>query len=86
MILTNLSFAIDNALDVTIALPKAEPAGGAFSALKSLLTKAFGKIVDELAEADDTITEETYRDSTLIAQLLRDNLTLWTGDDEDNGQ
>ena len=27
----------------------------------------------------DVLTEEGYKDSTLIMQLLRDNLTLWTG-------
>ncbi|TVY38924.1 14-3-3 protein-like protein [Lachnellula subtilissima] len=26
----------------------------------------------------DTLSEESYKDSTLIMQLLRDNLTLWT--------
>merc|ERR1711966_69389 len=35
----------------------------------------------------DTLNEESYKDSTLIMQLLRDNLTLWTsdvqGDDND---
>ncbi|KAK1061808.1 hypothetical protein LTR33_012630, partial [Friedmanniomyces endolithicus] len=29
----------------------------------------------------DTIYDDTYRDSTLIMQLLRDNLTLWTSSD-----
>ncbi|CAN1241117.1 14-3-3-like protein E [Linum perenne] len=28
----------------------------------------------------DTLGEESYKDSTLIMQLLRDNLTLWTSD------
>ncbi len=28
----------------------------------------------------DTLNEESYKDSTLIMQLLRDNLTLWTQD------
>ena len=27
------------------------------------------------------MSEESYRDSTLIMQLLRDNLTLWTSSD-----
>jgi len=31
----------------------------------------------------DTLDEESYKDSTLIMQLLRDNLTLWTSDDQD---
>eukprot|EP00966_Prymnesium_polylepis_P272424 6293904-Prymnesium_polylepis.2 len=29
----------------------------------------------------DTLDEESYKDSTLIMQLLRDNLTLWTSED-----
>jgi 14-3-3 protein epsilon len=32
---------------------------------------------DAIAELD-TLNEESYKDSTLIMQLLRDNLTLWT--------
>jgi 14-3-3 protein epsilon len=32
---------------------------------------------DAIAELD-TLSEESYKDSTLIMQLLRDNLTLWT--------
>ena len=28
----------------------------------------------------DTLNEDSYKDSTLIMQLLRDNLTLWTAD------
>ena len=35
---------------------------------------------DAIAELD-TLDEESYKDSTLIMQLLRDNLTLWTSDD-----
>ena len=35
---------------------------------------------DAIAELDN-VTEESYKDSTLIMQLLRDNLTLWTSDD-----
>jgi len=32
--------------------------------------------------------EESYKDSTLIMQLLRDNLTLWTSDNQpdDDGE
>jgi len=30
--------------------------------------------------------EESYKDSTLIMQLLRDNLTLWTSDMADAGE
>jgi 14-3-3 protein epsilon len=40
---------------------------------------------DAIAELD-TLDEESYKDSTLIMQLLRDNLTLWTSDDGVEGQ
>jgi len=39
---------------------------------------------DAIAELD-TLSEESYKDSTLIMQLLRDNLTLWTSDMQHNG-
>jgi hypothetical protein len=32
----------------------------------------------------DTLSEESYKDSTLIMQLLCDNLTLWTSDTQDS--
>ena len=35
---------------------------------------------DEAIAKLDTLSEERYKDSTLIMQLLRDNLTLWTTD------
>ncbi len=38
---------------------------------------------DAIAELD-TLSEESYKDSTLIMQLLRDNLTLWTSDLQDD--
>ena len=34
---------------------------------------------DAIAEPDN-VAEDFYKDSTLIMQLLRDNLTLWTSD------
>merc|ERR1712224_283101 len=34
-----------------------------------------------IAELDD-VAEDSYKDSTLIMQLLRDNLTLWTSEQE----
>ena len=30
--------------------------------------------------------EEEYKDATLIMQLIRDNLTLWTSDAADDGK
>jgi len=38
--------------------------------------KAFEDAIAEL----DNVSEDSYKDSTLIMQLLRDNLTLWTSD------
>ncbi|RWS24118.1 14-3-3 protein epsilon-like protein [Leptotrombidium deliense] len=40
---------------------------------------------DAIAELD-TLSEESYKDSTLIMQLLRDNLTLWTSDMQHDGE
>merc|ERR1712241_352278 len=39
---------------------------------------------DAIAELDN-VAEESYKDSTLIMQLLRDNLTLWTSGGEPEG-
>jgi len=40
---------------------------------------------DAIAELDN-VSEESYKDSTLIMQLLRDNLTLWTSDQDADQQ
>jgi len=40
---------------------------------------------DAIAELDN-VAEDSYKDSTLIMQLLRDNLTLWTSDQEEANQ
>jgi 14-3-3 protein epsilon len=40
--------------------------------------QAFEEAIAEL----DNVAEDSYKDSTLIMQLLRDNLTLWTSDQE----
>jgi len=37
---------------------------------------------DEAIAQLDQLNEESYKDSTLIMQLLRDNLTLWTSDSQ----
>ena len=44
-----------------------------------LAKQAFDDAIAEL----DHLSEESYKDSTLIMQLLRDNLTLWTSDLQD---
>ncbi|KAL3633999.1 14-3-3 protein 7 [Castilleja foliolosa] len=41
-----------------------------------LAKQAFDEAIAEL----DSLNEDSYKDSTLIMQLLRDNLTLWTSD------
>jgi len=46
-----------------------------------LAKQAFDDAIAEL----DTLSEESYKDSTLIMQLLRDNLTLWTSDMQESG-
>ncbi len=38
--------------------------------------KKYLSILDSVSELD-TLSEESYKDSTLTMQLLRDNLTLW---------
>merc|ERR1711976_484176 len=40
---------------------------------------------DAIAELDN-VQEDSYKDSTLIMQLLRDNLTLWTSDQEGSAE
>lgn len=40
--------------------------------------RAFDDAISEL----DTLNEDSYKDSTLIMQLLRDNLTLWASDNQ----
>ncbi|KIH64058.1 hypothetical protein ANCDUO_05635 [Ancylostoma duodenale] len=57
-----------------------------FSGIDTMLFEAFDDAIAEL----DTLNEDSYKDSTLIMQLLRDNLTLWTSDaaadDQDAGE
>jgi 14-3-3 protein epsilon len=40
---------------------------------------------DAIADPD-TLSEESYKDSTLIMQLLRDKSILWTSDMQDSGE
>ncbi|KAK1349137.1 14-3-3-like signal transduction protein [Hamiltosporidium tvaerminnensis] len=44
----------------------------------ALAKQAFDDAIAEL----DQLSEDHYKDSTLIMQLLRDNLTLWTNQDD----
>ena len=48
----------------------------------SFFLQAFDDAIAEL----DTLNEDSYKDSTLIMQLLRDNLTLWTSDTAGEGE
>jgi len=45
-----------------------------------LAKKAFDEAIKDL----DNLTEDSYKDSTVIMQLLRDNLTLWTSEGEND--
>jgi len=48
----------------------------------ALAQSAFDEAIDQL----DQLDEEQYRDSTLIMQLLKDNLSLWSEQaEEDQG-
>jgi len=47
-----------------------------------LAKQAFDDAISEL----DKLDEDSYKDSTLIMQLLRDNLTLWTADQSVDGE
>ena len=58
-----------------VVFPLSETAFCRYSACH-LARQAFDEAIAEL----DTLSEESYKDSTLIMQLLRDNLTLWTSD------
>lgn len=46
-----------------------------------LAKEAFDGAINQL----DTLNDSSYKDSTLVMQLLRDNLTLWTNDDQTLG-
>jgi len=44
-----------------------------------LAKKAFDDAIEKL----ELLTDDSYKDSTLIMQLLRDNITLWTSSNEE---
>ena len=48
----------------------------------TMAKNAFDEAISDL----DNVTDETYKDSTLIMQLLRDNLTLWSADAAGEGE
>jgi len=47
-----------------------------------LAKKSFDAAIEKL----DTLNDASYKDSTLIMQLLRDNLTLWTSSQDDGDE
>ena len=59
------------------------------SEFRRMETQALRELIDAVSNKDDaiaeldTLSEESYKDSTLIMQLLRDNLTLWTSDTQE---
>jgi len=46
----------------------------------TLAKDAFDQAIQQL----DSLSDSTYKDSTLIMQLLRDNLTIWTSEKDGN--
>jgi 14-3-3 protein epsilon len=52
---------------------------GNHEAAVNLAKSAFDNAVEQL----ESIPDDIYKDSTLIMQLLRDNITLWTSQDEE---
>jgi len=47
-----------------------------------LAKEAFDAAIEKL----DTLNDASYKDSTLIMQLLRDNLTLWTSENDNQAE
>jgi 14-3-3 protein epsilon len=55
---------------------------GAYRIACELAQKAFDEAITEL----DQVSEDGYKDSALIMQLLRDNITLWMSQHSNGGQ
>lgn len=53
---------------------------GSFDMALASLEKYEQLAFDEVVTKLDTLGEDSYKDNTLIMQLLHDNLTLWTSD------
>jgi len=53
---------------------------------KEYACKIAKEAFDSAIEKLDTLNDSSYKDSTLIMQLLRDNLTLWTTEKEEEAQ
>jgi len=47
-----------------------------------LAKKSFDAAIEKL----DGLNDSNYKDSTLIMQLLRDNLTLWTSEQAEDDE
>ncbi|KAK9112880.1 hypothetical protein Scep_020399 [Stephania cephalantha] len=72
-------YEILNSVEKACGMAKQLPEWQAIMLIYVYLFQAFEEAIAEL----DTLGEESYKDSTLIMQLLRDNLTLWTSDMQD---
>jgi len=53
---------------------------------KELACEIAKEAFDNAIEKLDTLNDSSYKDSTLIMQLLRDNLTLWTSEKDEQDE
>ena len=68
-----------SAIQKTHTHPAPKPPNTTTKQKKQYKKKAFDEAISDL----DTLGEDSYKDSALIMQLLRDNLTLWTSEMQD---